>query len=323
MHRVAAVVLGDGRHPLGPVGREVGCGHGSAAGFGVRFGSGGHLAAVERFALGLGDQAQGAGGFGEGKAFAHVRRAAVRQEGLGEAGLRGDLGQFGRGRPLVLHDHRHAIAALGDLDGRGQQIGEGQLAVAFMQGHPAGHGTGHGDRVPAALWGRLGVCAVLGAEVGGRPGRGRTARSVQALQRGAVPQDAEHVGAQAVAAGLHDGHHRGRGDGGVHGVAALLQHLQARLRAQRVRGGNHVAGEDGGTLAGVAGLPIEGVVRVHALIFTPPARQAGYSGIGMPPLTGGHAAVPPGRQRRSGAAPAAPPPCGRPDAACAGRRRRP
>ena len=182
MHRVAAVVLGDGRHPLGPVGREVGRSHGSAAGFGVRFGSGGHLAAVERFALGLGDQAQGAGGVGEGKAFAHVRRAAVRQEGLGEARLRGDLGQFGRGRPLVLHDHRHAIAALGDLDGRGQQIGEGQLAVAFMQGHPAGHGTRHGDGVPAALRGRLGVCAVLGAEVGGRPGRGRTARSVQALQ---------------------------------------------------------------------------------------------------------------------------------------------
>jgi hypothetical protein len=57
----------------------------------------------------------------------------------------------------------------------------------------------------------------------------------------AVPDDAEGVGAQAVAAGFDDGHHGRRGDGGVHRIATAQQHAQTGLRGQRVRSGNDVA----------------------------------------------------------------------------------
>ena len=38
--------------------------------------------------------------------------------------------------PLVLDDHRHRVTALGDLDGRCQQVGERQLAEALAHAHP-------------------------------------------------------------------------------------------------------------------------------------------------------------------------------------------
>jgi hypothetical protein len=61
------------------------------------------------------------------------------------------------------------------------------------------------------------------------------------MQALAVPEDGEVVAAQAVGAGLDDGHRRGGGDGGVDGIAATLQHAQAGLRRQRLRGGDHIA----------------------------------------------------------------------------------
>ena len=257
VHRVVAVVLGDRRHPLGLPGRQVGLGHGAAVGLGVRGDGRGHLATVEGLTLRLRDLAQRACGIRESEALTDMRLAAMRQEGLRETGLRGDLAQAGGGRPLVLHDHRHAVAALGDLDGRLHQVGKGQRAVARVQRHPAPHGAGYGHRIPAALGRALDVGAVLAAEVLGRPGLGRAARGVQALQRLPIPQDAEHVRPEAVAARLDDGHHRRRGDRGVHRIAAALQHLQPGLRAQRVRGRDDVAGEHGGAAARVARLPVE------------------------------------------------------------------
>jgi hypothetical protein len=52
-----------------------------------------NLTAVKGFARGQRDQAQCACRFGQAKTFTHLRRAAMWQEGLGESGLRGDLGQ--------------------------------------------------------------------------------------------------------------------------------------------------------------------------------------------------------------------------------------
>jgi hypothetical protein len=80
-----------------------------------------------------GDQAQRARRIGEGERSPTSGCAAVGQEGLGKTGLRRDLGQAGGIAPLVLNDHRHRITALGDLDGRRQQVGKGQAAVAPVQ----------------------------------------------------------------------------------------------------------------------------------------------------------------------------------------------
>ena len=263
VHRVAAVVLLNRLDPLGPVGREVGGRHRTAMGLGVRCCGFGHLASVEGFALGAGNQFQGAGGVVELKALAHTRLAAARQKSLREAGLCGDLAQGGCVAPLLLHDDGHRITAFSHFDGWRQQVGKGQLAKAVTQGHPAAHGTRHGDRVPAALGRRGRVGAVLVDEILGRPGLRCTATGVQAVQGLAVPQDAERIRTQAVAAGLHQRHHRGGGDGGVYRIAAGLQHAQARLRGQRVRRADDVARKHRAALAGVTGGPIKSVGRVH------------------------------------------------------------
>ena len=242
---VVAVALLDGRDPLRAVGGEVGGGHRATVGLRMRRRGLGDLAPVESLTAGLRDQAQRARRLGEGETLADVRRAAVGQEGLGEAGLRGDLRQRRGVGPLLLHDHRHAVAALGDLDGRRDQVGKGQAAAALVQRHPARDRPRHGDRIPSALGRGLGIGAVLAAEVVRRPGRGRAARGVQAEQLRAVPDDAEHVRTQAVAAGLDHHHRRRRGDRRVHRVAAALEHLQAGLRPQRVRRRHDIACKHG------------------------------------------------------------------------------
>ncbi|HRY89265.1 MAG TPA: hypothetical protein P5305_15370 [Rubrivivax sp.] len=74
-----------------------------------------------------------------------------------------------------------------------------------------------------------------------------------------VPQDAEGVGAQAVAAGLDDRHAGGGGDRRIDRIAAGRDHAQPGLRGQRVRGGDDVAGEHRAVLGRIAGIPIEAV----------------------------------------------------------------
>ena len=188
--------------------------------------------------------------------LAHLRRAAPGHEGVGKAGLRLQLGHGGG--PLLAHHRGHQVAALGDLDGRGQHVGQRQAAEAFVELHPGRHGAGHGDAVDAALGRRAGIVAVFAAEVVHAPLGGRAAGGVQAVQLLAVPQDAEGVAAQAVADGLADGHGGGAGHGGIDRVATLLQHAQPRLRRQRVRGGDHVAREHGVAGGGVGVVVAEG-----------------------------------------------------------------
>ena len=132
---------------------------------------------------------------------------------------------------------------------------KGSLPKRSLKRHPRGHRAGHGDAVPAALRRRRRAVAVLAAEVLRRPGRRRGAGGVEAVQLRAVPQDAEGVGAQAVAAGLDDRHRGRRGDGRIHRVAAVGQHAQPGLRGQRVRGGDDVAREHRPARRGVARCP--------------------------------------------------------------------
>jgi hypothetical protein len=174
---------------------------------------------------------------------------AVGHEGLRKARLALQLGHGGS--PLGGHHRRHAVAALGIVDRRLQQVGKGQLAETLVQGHPAGHHAGHGDRVPAALGRARGLPCVACREVLARPGRRRATGRVQAVQLPAVPDDGEGITAQTVADGFEDGHRRRRGNGGIHRIATLPEHAQARAGRCRMGGGHQVAGEDGQAQRGV------------------------------------------------------------------------
>jgi hypothetical protein len=204
--------------------------------------------------MALGNQAQAARRRRKGEALAHPRRAArprAAQEGLGKAGAAGQLGHLGGTRPFVGHADRHRVAALGDLDGRHHQLGKAQAPEAPVQRHPAGHRARHGDGAPAARGDRR--VAIVRATQALR----RRPAGVQAVQLRTVPDQREGVRAQAVAAGLDQGHAGRRGDGGVHRVATLLQHAQAGLRRQRVAGRHHIAREHRAALARVGVGPVE------------------------------------------------------------------
>ena len=260
MQRVASVVFSQRRDPFGAVSSEVGGRHGTAVVTRMRCCGSGNFALIKRRAFGFSNQTQRLRSRRKLKQLAHIRRAAVRHECLRKAG---QLTQDGRGRrPLLLHHHRHAVAALGDFDGTLQQVGKRQFAEAFAQGHPTGHSTGHGGAVPTAQGQVGGVSAVLALEVVGRPRRRRAARRIQAVQLMAVPQNAKRVRPQAVADRLNNGHGGCGGNGRIDRVAAVLQHAQTGLRGQRVRGAHHVAAKHRQALAGVAVGVVE-VVGTH------------------------------------------------------------
>ena len=279
---VAVRIDADRLDPLGRERGQVARLHRAAVRARVGGNRSGDLALVEGGAARRGDRAQGARRGREREALADLRRPAVRQERLGPAGLRRE--QRRRRQPLPLDDDRHRIAAFGDVDRRGEQIGEGELAETLRQRHPARDRAGHGDRVPAAHGRPLRVAAVFLAEVLGRPRRRRPARGIEPMQLRSVPEDAERVRAEAVAARLDDRHHRRRGDRSIDGVAAALDHAEARLRRERVRGRDDVAREDRDARRRVARLPIE----VHGATITGAAparlREPSHSVAGPKPV---------------------------------------
>ncbi len=258
---MAGIGLRDRRHPLGPVGSEIRRGDRPTRVLGEGFDGRGDLAAIEGLALAGGDQLEAARRIRELEQLAHLRRPAARHEGLGVTRLRVELRQRRGQRPFALRDHRHRVAALGNLDRRRHQVGERQLAELAAQGHPRGHRAGHRHRAPAALRRCLRLGVEVLAEVVRRPGLRRRAGGVQAVQRPAVPQDAEGIGAQAVAAGLDQRHAGRRRNGRIDRVAACGHHAQSRLGSQRMRGRHDVAREQRAARAGIAGSPVEGFVR--------------------------------------------------------------
>ena len=166
---------------------------------------------------------------------------------------------LGRCGPLLLHYHGQQIAALGDIDSWLHKVGKRQFAKALAQRRPTCDGARNRYGVHAPL-GRVGlVRAVFAVEVSRCPGCGGMARGVQAVQLLAVPQNAKRIRTQAVAHRLGNRQGGCGGDGGVHRIAALPVHAQARLRGQRVRGADDVARKDRQT-GGVVGV---GVIKLH------------------------------------------------------------
>ncbi len=77
------------------------------------------------------------------------------------------------------------------------------------------------------------------------------------MQLFAIPQNAERIAAKAVADGLHDGHGGSGCNRRVYRVAALEQHAQAGLRAQRMRGGHNIARKQRQAGGGVGVVEVE------------------------------------------------------------------
>src|SRR5207302_2707412 len=88
MQRVAAIVDGERRDPVRSVGRQVRGAHRAAVLSGVRFEFFGQGSLVERRSPGCRDLLESLRMLRETKEFAWPRRAAVRDEGLGETRLR-------------------------------------------------------------------------------------------------------------------------------------------------------------------------------------------------------------------------------------------
>ena len=116
-----------------------------------------------------------------------------------------------------------------------------------------------------------------------RRGRGRASARVEAVHVLAlrVVDDREQVAADAVHRRLDDGEDRGRGDGGVDGVAALLQHLQAGGGRERLAGGDRAVAchHDRARRARVRRGPVAGELRsqggaASTIVRTVKARMA-------------------------------------------------
>ena len=258
---VARKVLPQGRDPLGLVTGQVLGLQGAAQRLRKAHQGLGDLALIQVAAPAVGNAAQGARCGRKAEQLAHLGRTAPGQERGGKAR---QCAQLGRGRgPLLLHHHRHQVAALGDLDGRLHQVGKGQAAKALGQGAPGRHRPRHGDRVDAPLGWVGAVGAVFALEVFGGPATGGRSAGVQAMELLAVPQNAEGIRAQAVAHRLDQGHDGRGGNGRIHRIAPGLQDAQAGLRGQGMRGGHHIAGKDRQAGAGV------GVVRVERMHISP------------------------------------------------------
>ena len=125
------------------------------------------------------------------------------------------------------HDGRNGEPVLRIIDGGLKKLGKGQLAKALVQLGPGagGAGDGHGD--PAEEGNFIGTARCpsrFRCKVGGG-----VAAAVQAIELILDPYQSEAVAAEARIGGLHNGLANRCSDGGIDGVAALLQHREACL----------------------------------------------------------------------------------------------
>ena len=229
---------------------EVGNTDHTARGVGEIFDTVRQFARVKGFGAGVGDQFQGDGVIGQAHHLAGVGGHAVVGEGLEPGAVFGGL--VGLGVSLSGHAPEPCqgwpdrIPGFGITDGGLEKLGELEAAEALVQVAPGGGRAGHRDRQPAPV--RHGLVAPVPQQLPGQAGRGAP-RAVQAVQALPIPDQREGIPANAVAGGLEHGQGNRGGQGGVHGVAAPVEHLESRLGRQGLAGGNRATGaQDGGAL---------------------------------------------------------------------------
>ena len=223
----------------------------------------GDLALVQGLAALGGDAAQHGGQFGVAQVGAHVVRVAVGLEEIG--GGHRVFFQVGVALDQRVQARADLEAALGQLDGRLEQRGPGQLAVLAVRHLQHAHGAGHADRAAThhAVVEGQGLAAGVEEEFFVGSGRGRLA-PVIGLYLAAAGVQQEGAAADAAGLRLDQRQHHLHRDGRVHRRAAGLEHLVARVGGQRVGGGHGELRGGPARLLGVArgglGLAGRGVV---------------------------------------------------------------
>ena len=172
------------------------------------------LALIEAFAPVPGDGAQRAGDPRQPDRLANFQRAARTQ-------FAGAIDAVDEVAGQRQHDGR-GEAVGGQLNGRGQHLGQRQPAVAFVQGEPAVDGAGHlhAADVPAHRHCPVSVAPqAVGVATCAGPADGEE-RLGRAAGRG---DHCQHVAAQSAQVRAHDRHGGSGADGSIGGRAAPLQ----------------------------------------------------------------------------------------------------
>jgi hypothetical protein len=132
------------------------------------------------------------------------------------------------------------VTLFGEADGWGHVLLEGELAEVLLGVGEAGDGAGDADGF-VAEGGEAGDHIALGVEIhGGGGGLGSALAEVEEVGCAGVVAE-EHEASAAEIAGLRqdDGEGEADRDGGVDGVASLLEDLEARVGGAVMDGDHH------------------------------------------------------------------------------------
>src|SRR5207248_6986321 len=148
------------------------------------------IAAIERLALRVRDLCQRSRDRRRRKYFTRSERATAGKKVFGETGHTAE--DRDGIAPFLRDDRTDGVAIARVTNGRGEQIGEGQLAEAARERHPARYRTGNGHGIPPGTRHRLETSVAFGG-----PRRGCAARSVQTRELATVPHQRKQVAAEA------------------------------------------------------------------------------------------------------------------------------
>ena len=270
---IALVVDGDGLHPLGLIVLKVALGKEAAGLAGEVHDLVHDLAVVIALAVACSQGLQRGGKVRIIECIACLVGLAVFGEvlypGAENLGLllRGGGEAGGLRLPLFIDVHRDAEALPGIADSGSHQLCHSLGAEAAAQQGPGAGRAGHHGGQPAVDGDRSIACLF---HLLGRKRHGRHAGAVQAEELAVLgtPYQSKAVTAQAVAGRLHQRQRGGHGHGGVHGVAAGLQDLQAHLGGNGRRGAGHA-------LSGIDHVPVrrKGILQRIKLHHTIPSFQ--------------------------------------------------
>ena len=212
----------------------------------------GHRPGVQRGAAFGGDAVQHGCQRRVAQQRAHRVRAAVGTVEVG-AGLRVAAQRLLVGQ-LLVQPGADCEAALGQADGRLQQLCPGQAAMGAVRGLQQPHGAGHADRAAAhhRLLERHGLA--VGTDEQALVGRcGRRLAAIPGLHAPAVPVQQKGTTANAAALRLDQGQHHLHRHRRIHRAAAGPQHLQPGRGGQWVGGCHAEAAEGPAGLVGEQG----------------------------------------------------------------------
>ena len=199
----------------------------------------GDFSFVERVATALGQDAVGTG---QVRVPEHRAGSGCFPSGQVDADGLGPRFQQRRGsRPVPRNDVRNGEPLLRVIDGRFQYLPQGHPSEAVEEAGPAVDATRDGPVQRTGI-GDVFVSAA-GVIVDRRP-VGCPAARVEPGHPAAfgLPDDGEQVAADTAGHGFHHAEYRVDGDGGVNGVAAGLEDLDAGLGGQRLARGHHAPG---------------------------------------------------------------------------------